>query len=157
MRECRCPKPVPHPKPGRENTCVKCGFWINPEWSSNDENLSAFLERLAESQFFYDADGQLLTPPWWDAFVAHVFARERLGRTKFGYQYLQRNNPAEATEEAVDGAMYMYLYALQKRRAGQDEQADTALTAAYHFAQAHRFARMLLSKEAGSTGPGMDE
>jgi len=157
VKECQCPKPLPHSTPRRADTCIHCGLWISPEWSSTDENLEAFLLRLGESQFHYGPEGELLTPPWWDDFCAHVRAREAAGRDSFGYEFMRRNNPAEATEEAADGGIYMYLDGLQKLRQGKDTQADVALTAAYHFAQAHRYCRMLLAKDRGNAGPAVDE
>lgn len=74
------------------------------------------------------------------------------GRDRFGFQYLRRDNAIEAMEEASDGALYMYLDGLQAIRDGVDEEKDVALTAAYHFAQAHRYCRLLRQRRRGTPG-----
>lgn len=146
--DCRCERPVRSPNPRRKDTCVACSGWVNPAWDSTSPNLAAFFERLAESA----------PDAWLDAFREHCELRELTGREKFGHSYLVRNNPVEATEEAADGALYIYLDGLRLIREGHSDDAlDVRLCAAYHFAQAHRYCRMLLAKRAGSTGPGMDE
>jgi hypothetical protein len=154
---CRCLKPQPAKNPRKLHDCEKCGYHIPPEWLRIDAQVTEFFDRLAESQFPYGADGELVTPDWWDDFRSHCKLREWSGREKFGLDYLARDNPVEATEEATDGALYMLLDGLRAQREGWDEEKDVALTCAFHFAQAHRYARMMLAKRRGNTGPGMDE
>lgn len=157
MKECRCELPRPSSNPRRATTCNACGFYVDPALLRIDAQVAEFFDRLAESQFHHGPDGKLLTPDWWDEFREHCTVRELAGRERFGLDYLARDNPTEACEEATDGALYMLLDGLRAHRDGCDAAEDVALTAAYHFAQAHRYARMLTAKRRGNTGPGMDE
>lgn len=147
--ECKCSPPRPYPAPHKKHTCVRCLGLVSSEWTSSDSNLAAFFGRLEEAA----PD----SPLWMERVREQCEQRERAGRERFGWEYLSRNNATEATEEAADGLLYMYLDALRARRDGDDDLSDVALTAAYHFAQAHRFSRMLNEKRAGTTGPGWDE
>lgn len=142
VKECRCPKPAPFSPPAKAHTCCRCGFWINPTWGSTDENVNAFFGRLEES-----------TPSgeWWlEPFVDHCKRREHAGRKKFGLEYLVRDNPAEGLEEACDGALYAHLDVLQAKRAGNDDDMDAALTAAYHFGKAYEALLRLREKRHGA-------
>lgn len=146
---CECLPPRPYPAPHKRHTCVRCLGEIRREWTSNDTNLSAFFDRLAEAAPDF--------PLWMERVREQCIARERAGRDRFGFEYLTRDNATEATEEAADGLLYMYLDALKARRDGEDDHSDVALTAAYHFAQAHRYSQMLREKRRGNTGPAWDE
>lgn len=146
---CDCEIPRPYPTPHKAHTCVRCLGEIKPEWKSTDKNLAAFFGRLEEAA----PDTTL----WLNEFRGHCEQREHAGRESFGYEYLRRDNPTEATEEACDGAIYMYLDGLRCLREGKEEDADVRLTAAFHFAKAHYYSRMLLAKRRGNPGPGMED
>lgn len=157
-RTCTCAAPLPSKNPRSLTTCNSCGFWVDPELLNLDRHVAEFFDRLAEALFPYDKfTGDLITAPWWDDFREHVVMRELAGREKFGLSYLERDNPAEAAEEATDLALYMLLDGIRAKRDGIDPEEDVALTAAYHAAQAHRYARMIVAKRGGNTGPGLDE
>ena len=165
MRECRCDIPDPyvgHPNPAKADKCRRCGCFVDPEYIRIDSHVAEFFDRLAESQFHYYPEGHpkqgtLMTPDWWDDFREHCTVRELSGRDKFKLDYLARNNPIEACEEAADGALYMLLHGLRSLREGWADDTDVRLMAAYHFAQAHRYARMIAAKQRGNTGPGLED
>ena len=50
-----------------------------------------------------------------------------------------------------------YSQPKRARREGWEPEDDVRFTAAYHFAKAHQYSRMLRAKRKGDTGPGMDE
>lgn len=156
MKHCPCPIPQPKTNPRHTETCQRCGFYVDPELKRIDRQVEEFFDRLAESQFHYGPDGKLLTPDWWDDFREHCQIRELAGREEFGLDYLARDNPVEASEEATDGALYMLLHGLRGKREDWPDDIDVRLTAAYHFAMAHRYSRMVGAKQRGNTGPGFD-
>lgn len=156
-KPCPCPIPQPSRNPRKLNDCERCGLYVNPNLLRIDSQVAEFFDRLGESQFPYGPDGELMTPDWWNDFRSHCRLREWDGREKFGLDYLARDNPVEATEEAADLALYMLLDGLRAHRDGVDPEIDVALTCAWHAAQAHRYARILTAKRRGNTGPGMDE
>lgn len=155
MRFCSCEKPVPATNPRARGACVKCGRAISEEWTSNDETVRAWFDRLARSMFpAIDRSTIPMDPPeWFQAFRAECEARERAGRPIFGHEYLRRKNPVEAQEEAADAALYFFFDVLVARRNGDDEQVDLALTGAYHAAKMHEVAQQLRAKRQGSSGP----
>lgn len=128
------------------------------EWQTTDETAREFYIRLAEALFPYNQQtGELMVEPWFEDFREHCALREIAGRETFGFTYLSRSNEIEATEEAADGAIYMLLHGLRARREGWEPEDDVRFTAAYHFAKAHQYSRMLRAKRRGDTGPGMDQ
>lgn len=142
LRDCQCPKPVPITAPAKSHTCNRCGYWINPRWSSNDSTVSAFFNRLAES---------IPVAEWWvSPFVEHCMQRELAGRDKFGFEYLVRDNPAEGLEEAADLALYSHLDVLKAKRAGNEDDIDAALQAAYHAGKAYEALLRLREKRHGA-------
>lgn len=156
--ECRCEAPAASPNPRSAGTCNRCLGLLAPRWTSNAQTVSAFYARLAEALFGYGPDGELLTEPWFDAFVDQAKARELAGRDKFGHRYLTRDNRVEALEEWTDGSNYLFFDSLQELRAeGDDADIDLVLDVAYHAALAYRSTLRLAAKRRSSTGPGMDE
>lgn len=139
MRECKCPIPNPRYKtPNRPNDherCLRCGDWINPAWTSNDQTMAEFYDRLEEAIFPL---GALRAPTpneelaAFREFRAQAEVREIVGRKKFGHRLHARDNPREASEEAADLANYMLFGLLVERRAGDREEWALALTAAKH-------------------------
>lgn len=154
MRECSCVLPVESVNPRRPNTCAACGLRISPEWSSTDENTREFFRRLGEGLFPYNRQtGELMADKWYVEFQAHCERRERAGREIFGLAFHRRDNPLEAMEEAADGAIYMLLDTLKQRREGRgDEDIDVILTAAKHFALAHKYLAALRAKRRHTPG-----
>ena len=133
-RECECREPNPYQHPEKGDTCVQCSGYISPRWTSNNQTVAAFFDRLEQSMFPVSLDD---LPDWWERFRMHCEARELAGRSRFRHSLCRRNNPGEGMEEAADGALYALFDCLVSRRAGEDEEIDIALTAAYHFAKAH--------------------
>lgn len=147
LRECQCTKPHRSPNPRRPHACV-CGLHISDEWDITDANVWAFFNRLAEGMF----PNEIELPPWFESFREHATRREAHGRHAFGHEYLRRENPVEAQEEAADGAIYLLLDLLRSRREGREEDIDVVLTAAMHFAQAHRYLNLLRAKRQHAPG-----
>lgn len=152
MRECECRIPIAHPSPYKKHTCVKCGFWINPRWTSNDETVARFYDSLARAQFHRDKlTKRLLIPDDFTVFRAEAEARERAGRDYFGLRFLGRENTRDAREEAGDGANYFLFDHLQYiRHHDEDEDIDEVLTGAYHAYKTYESARRLRLKRQGS-------
>ncbi len=161
---CTCPKPVENINPRNVGLCVKCSKALAaPECEPSVKNLGAFFERLAESSFpSYSVthDRQQIPTAFYN------FYRECEGRMKAGnkmpeykWRYLARNNPAESQEEAADLANYLFLETLRRRRLGEDEEADAALTGALHAYKAYEIASHLLThtfpafSDADTEGP----
>jgi hypothetical protein len=129
--DCRCPHPVGFEVAHKADTCVKCGRFINPLWTSNDKTLAAFFDRLARSIFpTNDLTGRPAVSEDWLTFRRHVEARELEGRPKFGHRFLSRDNIWDAREEAADLALYALLDVLRARRDGTDEVLNHALNVA---------------------------
>lgn len=141
MSECDCRIPRPHPKPEKRGWC-RCGLRLGEGWESNDHNLDTFFNYLNSCQN---------VPATIAEFEALCERRERHGRDHFGFAYLDRDNIAEAAEEAADLLLYMYLHQLGAERKGDaDEGRDLAYTAAFHAAQAYDALVRLKSKRSGS-------
>lgn len=125
LRECQCE--TPEPKVNKPHVCVRCGYTLSLNWTSNDATLKEFLDRLEESM---PAAGEAFRQ-----FRLHVEARELAGRPIFRQTFLSRPNLLrDIREEASDGALYACLDNLKQRRAtGADEDSiDLLLTAAFH-------------------------
>jgi hypothetical protein len=120
---CRCDKPRENPR--RTGYCRRCGNSLGRKWQSTDENMTAFLRRLAS------------LPGVTAEAILHAQQRERAGREEFGFLYLSRNNDAEGQEEAADLVIYPFLSWLNDRRDGVDEIDLDLLDAAHHAALAH--------------------
>lgn len=90
-----------------------------------EEAVADWLNQLAE------------LPDVHEHFTAICRHREMTGRRIFGDAYLNRDNIAEAWEEAADLANYAFFEALQRRNQGKDDRMDLALMAAHHAAMAH--------------------
>lgn len=148
---CRCPKPNRYPSPFKRHSCVRCMGEIRGDWLSNDANVEAFFDRLAEC--FPNAQ----IPDWFEGFRRLCESRERTGREVYDLAYVGRDNPHEAKEKAVDGALYHYLELLNKRHQGHDEDTDLHLIAAMRFAEAYYFSALAQAKRRGNTGPPLDE
>jgi hypothetical protein len=145
---CVCAEPRDNINPRFPGTCVKCSKKIvEPEYDSSDATLGAFFDRLAESSFpAYTATRERRhLPKWFLDFHRTCSGRERMGRKKFGHTYLRRNNPAEAMEEAADLAIYLFQETLRRRRLGEDEEADIALTGALHAAKGFETAQRMMT------------
>lgn len=140
LRECSCPQP--ERKPQKPDVCVRCGFYLNPRWMSNDATIQSFYDGVANG-FSGGA------PEWFDTFRLHCEQREYAGRKTFRESYLARDNVREGTEEAADGANYAFFKSLQEKRAGGDPQMDLALTAAQHFALAYKALAQMNDKDRG--------
>lgn len=121
---CQCD--YPKPKGWRPNECVQCGRSIDPAYVSSDTTVEEFFSHLAS------------IPGVDPGFIQQARDREKAGRDTFGMKYLgnERNNPAEAREEAADLAMYLHLHLLKCYREGQYEDVATAMEAAAHAAAA---------------------
>lgn len=135
MHECKCEEPRESPDPRTEGNCVMCGRAIaGREWVSDDSNLGAFFNRLAEASFpaYCTTGDKKQIPGLFFAFYRECSGRERAGRKKFGLEYLRRNNPQEAVEEAADLANYLYMEGLRRKRLEEDEEADALLTGAFY-------------------------
>lgn len=159
---CRCHHPVENINPRNEGLCVKCSKKIaEPEWDSSDKTLGDFFERLAESSFpaystSNEKDRRKHIPQSFFHFYRQCSGRERAGRKKFGYQYLVRSNPREAQEEAADLANYLHFECLRRRRLGQDEEADIALTGAMYAFKAWDAARRMTLHDYPSISGGAE-
>ena len=151
MRDCECELPVPRGatpnRPNDDERCVKCPGYINPAWTSNNETVAEFYDRL-EASLFHPA--RLRNPDEavraFRSFRAQAEVRELAGRTKFGHSHLTRDNAMEATEEAADLANYMMFDLLSTRRRGDTEEIELALTAAQHAFEAWRYALALRAR-----------
>jgi hypothetical protein len=149
---CQCRPPNPSTTPNANGDCLECGRIIAGDWVTTDEKLSAWFERLVEG--FPDG-----APDWFSRFRAQCEARERAGQDKFKFRYTARDNCAEATEEAADGVLYCYLEGLRLQRDG-DYDPDVILdllTAAHHFALAHKAIQTARSRRLGSPIAAMSE
>lgn len=138
LRECACRVPTNYTSPYKPHACVRCGFYINPAWTSNDKTMGAFLHSLGrvldETPGMLPADENEA----WQQFRAHCESRELAGRKRFGHSLLARKNIWEAREEAADGLNYLIFQSLVDRREGnENEDRDLLLTAAYHFYEAY--------------------
>jgi hypothetical protein len=133
VRECPCKPPVRSADPRRKGKCAACGLALNPDWLSSDETIAAFFDALAEATFpAFDATGKPMTSPVFERFRRLCEHRERAGRTEFGLRYLNRDNVAEAEEEAADLANYAFFRALQHVREGGGLRNARSLRAAFH-------------------------
>ncbi len=140
---CACPIPRESVNPRTNGSCVACGKIIDPNWSSNDQTLGTFLDRLRDA-----FPGE--PPEGFDLFRRHCEHRERAGRKTFGESFHGRDNLAEGLEELVDLVLYMHLDILKSRRAGGDEDWDTALSAAFHAVKSREFVRQRIARRSGS-------
>lgn len=125
---CECERPVESLDRRTSAVCASCGRRFHPDWYADDWTVADFYDRLALAM-------------WGEASFPHfrrlAEARERTGRPLFGLRYLQRDNIADAAEEAADGANYAMFELLQERRQGCDTADDLLLDAARHFALAY--------------------
>ena len=143
---CSCPRPGLSINPRMQGSCVKCTRMLNPEWVSSDANMERLFGRLAEAMPPGEADSD----DFW-AFRAQLEAREKAGRDRFGFEYLAKDNPREATEEACDLALYGFLDSLRAiRDNGSDEDIDLVLEAAYYAFKAHAKMRHLRARRHGA-------
>ena len=141
LRECECPQP--EPMVNKPSTCVRCGYHLPERWTTNDESVGQFFDRLEES---FTAP-----PPSFEKFRAHVLAREKAGRPTFRQSFLARQNIEEGLEEAADLALYSCLdHLVTIRREGEDRDFDAALTAAYHACLAYAALDRLNHKRHGT-------
>lgn len=138
MRQCNCEQP--EPKPQNHSVCVKCSYVLPDTWG--DEGVKEFYDALEAAH----AGGP---PPSFAYFRLEAEARERAGRRRFRFSFLQRDNIRDAFEEFSDGANYLLFRVWQNRRNGRDDQMDLALSAAYHAAKAYHFAAMMRDDERG--------
>lgn len=131
MCKCSVPRPRIH-GPSGIFSCLSCGREVAGPWVLNGERITDFFEYL---ELFP-------TPVGTESPLAAVRglcrARELAGRVKFGFAYLDRDNAAEALEEAADGINYCLMEQLRYERAGGDEHAKADLyEAAHYFALAY--------------------
>lgn len=148
MRECLCPEPsVAADDPSGK--CRRCSSYLRPEVRTTPDTFEEFRQRLAEAMFHPDtlygptAPGP---PPWFQRFVDECRERYEAGQSRFGYSefaYLTRDNAREGQDESTDGCNYAWFHLLRQRQALRDEDWALALTAARHFAEAHRLLEML--------------
>jgi hypothetical protein len=128
VRKCKCRIPRPDSNPRREDACVVCGAKIPADWSSS--RLTEYLDRLAESMPRVWGPNPGTFVDTWNAFRAQCENREHAGRDKFGFQFLGRDNTADAFEEFADGANYAAFDSLRYLRYNQwDSEVDLVLTA----------------------------
>lgn len=128
--ECKCARPVRHTNPNKRTECVKCGRTISPAWSPTEETLLAFFALAAEGSMPtspHDKPPMWQEPHWWEAFRAHCRRRELVGRDYFAFAYLDRQNSDEIKEELADTAIYAYLEALKRIRAGGEARQSRLL------------------------------
>jgi hypothetical protein len=143
---CVCAEPRDNINPRSPGTCVKCSKKIvEPEYDSSDATLGAFFNQLTEASFPYNKGERDHIPKWFFDYYRMAASREKMGRKKFGHAYLSRNNPAEAMEEVADYCNYMFQETLRRRRLGEDEEADIALTGALHAARAFECAQRMMT------------
>ena len=148
---CECPEPLE--RLNRFNpsdpvkSCMKCGRIISREWTSNDDTLAEFFDRLKEC---WPAD----PPRWFASFRRSCEVRERRGRVEYKHRHLSQDNAVEAMEEAADGALYAFFCILQDRREGSEEEWITALTAAKYFAEAYHQMTAMRDLVDADTPPG---
>lgn len=121
---CQCPVPVAHSV--HDHRCSTCGRWLDPRYVDNDENVATFQNRL---RTIPDTPTEALD---------HAYQRTVAGRKEFGLEYLTRENCAEGREESADGVNYSMYHWLKGRRYGVEEINPHLLSAARHFALAHR-------------------
>lgn len=140
MTFCECSEPRETANPRKAGSCVKCGKHFDPEWTSSDQTMTEFFNRLSSCRFLEES---------FPAFRQMCERRERAGRDTFGFSYLVRDNLEEAREELSDAAVYMALDILKARHDGTDECADLALTVAYHASRAFDALGQLQHKRGG--------
>lgn len=128
MRLCECESPVESSDPHTNGSCAKCGASFGAEWYADDATVREFYDRLGLAM-----GGE----PSYPHFRLLAEAREKAGRPLFGLRYLNRDNVADAAEEAADGANYALFEQLQCKRRGADPADDLILDAARHFALAY--------------------
>lgn len=132
MAFCDCPRPREHSKQGEKTGyCVRCGLKIDTRYTSNDQTMREWLGKLSE------------LPGVSPVFIRQCAARERAGRDTFEHRFLDRDNAAEATEEAADLANYCLMAWLKSRRDGRPIDEAAALDAAYHAALAYNALRRM--------------
>ena len=139
MKGCNCEIPQNRDsRPGfaPERSCVKCGRIIPDEYTSCDETVIEFFDRLTDT-----FPGE--QPAWFSMFMGLCMERERDGRTLYGHRHMGKDNASEGMEEAADGALYAFFTILRNRRDGNEEEWGLALTAAKHFAEAYQALRLL--------------
>lgn len=155
VRTCLCPEPsVAADDPSGK--CRRCSSYLRPEVRTTPDTFEEFRQRLAESMFNPDTlykkvvNGVDVPPPgppaWFQDFIAQCRERWEAGQIHFNYSefaYLNRDNPREGQFEASDGLNYSWFSILHQRQALRDEEWELALTAARHFAEAHRILDML--------------
>lgn len=147
LKDCRCDQPIPFAREERADTCVCCGYHISPDWTSNTRTLDAFLRGVEAAVF---DDDPVTNRDIWEAFRAHIEARELSGRPRFGNSFLSRDNIREGQEEAADLAMYACLDSLcEIRRNGKDDDTDLALTAAQKAYEAYEALAHLRHRRQG--------
>ena len=146
---CSCPKPEHSVNPRHFDHCVKCSkLMADPDYAPSIANLGEFFNQLAEGSF--PAYGRTLDrktlPRWFFNLYRECEGRMKIGNkmADYKYRYLTRSNPREAQEEACDLVNYLFLETLRRRRLGQDEEADIALTGAKHAALAFKAAQRML-------------
>ena len=152
---CTCEKPEHAINPRHHEHCVKCSKVIaEPEFAPSIANLGDFFERLAEGSFM--AYGRTLDretlPRWFFNLYRECEGRMRAGNKmpEYKYRYLSRSNPREAQEEAADLVNYLFLETMRRRRLGEDEEADIALTGAHHAAKAYEAAQRMMTHSYAS-------
>jgi hypothetical protein len=145
---CKCEKPQHASDPRHVDHCVRCSkLIVEEDWAPSIANLGDFFERLAEGSF--PAYGRTLKreviPRWFFSLYRECEGRMKAGNKMpdYKYRYLARSNPLEAQEEACDLVNYLFLETLRRRRLGQDEEADVALTGAKHAALAYEAAYLM--------------
>lgn len=121
---CQCEIPVAHSV--HDHKCFACGKWLDPRIVDSDENIVTFRAQL---EAIPDTPSDALN---------HAYRRTVAGRKEFGLEYLNRDNCAEGREEAADGQNYSMYHWLKGRRYGVEEINPHLLSAARHFALAHR-------------------
>ena len=146
ITHCPCPEPKEPLNPRGKGSCIKCGRLLNPEWVDSEKNVAKLFDRLAEALPPGEADSEA----WW-AFRAHCESRERMGRSTFGFRYLNRSNTSEALEEAADYCLYLLLDSLREiRDNGSEEDMDLVLIGARHAFKCHETARHLRARRHGA-------
>jgi hypothetical protein len=144
LRICECEKPSY--KPQKPEVCVRCGFPMNPAWVSSDATHEAFWRRLEDALYPNGAPDSFL------ALKLQSQNRERAGRHIFGFEYLKKDNLAEATEEISDAEIYIALDSLQTiRERGSDQDMDMVLTAMAKGVEFYEALLRLRHKRRGAT------
>jgi hypothetical protein len=121
-------------------------------WVLNDATHNAFLDRVARSMSVTPhmgwVDGK--PPADWLHFRSQRVERERAGRERFGFAYLERDNIKEGVEENCDSDNYNYMDLLQAIHRGESEEWDLVLTIAYHDFMSYRTRLRLRERRRGS-------